>query len=181
MKLIDPTLKIITFQNETIDTSNHFSSSVLENTSKFKEFYKDSKSSRVYILHKIESVIPLGDIKYGNRQQLSRIFDTLVSNNTYLSLNKFCTHKEHSIGFFTHVNPNVTLRDNFRNEIQDELMWIDLKDEEVTPMIYQIMNSLGKSTRKQKILIPAFDLYSKEIGNGNGNKSVITFAYEIRT
>ena len=48
-------------------------------------------------------------------------------------------------------------------------------------MIYQIMNSLGKSTGKQKILIPAFDLYSKEIGNGNGNKSVITFAYEIRT
>ena len=68
MKLIDPTLKIITFQNKTIDTSDQFSFSVLGYTSKFKEFYKDSKSSRVYISHKMESTIPLGDIKYGNRQ-----------------------------------------------------------------------------------------------------------------
>ena len=36
MKLIDPTLKIITFQNETIDTSDQFPSSTAEYTSKFK-------------------------------------------------------------------------------------------------------------------------------------------------
>ena len=35
-KLIDPTLKIITFQNETIDTSDQFPSSTAEYTSKFK-------------------------------------------------------------------------------------------------------------------------------------------------
>ena len=87
MKLIDPTLKLITFQNETIDTTDQFPSSALEYTSKFKDFYKDPKTSRVYISHKIESAIPLGEIKYGNRQQLSNIFDTLVYNNTYLNLN----------------------------------------------------------------------------------------------
>ena len=65
MKLIDPTLKLITFQNETIDTTDQFSSSVLEYTSKFKDFYKDPETSRVYISHKIESAIPLGEIKYG--------------------------------------------------------------------------------------------------------------------
>ena len=145
MKLIDPTLKIITFQNETIDSTDQFLSSALEYTSKFKEIHEDIKSSRVYISHKIESTIPLGDIKYGNKQQLSSIFDTLVTNNAYLSLNKFCTHKEHSIGFFTHINPKVALRNNFRNAIQDELMWIDLNDEECAPMIHQIRDSSGKT------------------------------------
>ena len=91
MKLIDPTLKLITFQNETIDTTDQFPSSATEYTSKFTNVYKDSKSSRVYISHKIESAIPLGEIKYGNRQQLSNIFDTLVTNNVYLSLIVFYT------------------------------------------------------------------------------------------
>ena len=136
MKLIDPTTKLITFQNETVDTTDHFPSSALEYTSKLKDFYKNPKTSRVYISHKIESAIPLGEIKYGNRQQLSKIFDTLVSNNAYLNLIKFCTHKEHSIGFFTHINPKVNLRENFRNEIQNELMFFDLDDEESALLIH---------------------------------------------
>ena len=39
------------------------------------------------------------------------------------------------------------------------------------------MNRAEKHTDKQKIVIPAFDLYSKEIGDGNGNERVTTFAY----
>ena len=72
MKLTDPILKLINFQNEIIDTSDQFPSFAAEYTSKFKEFYKYPKPSRVYISHKIESAIPLGDIKYGKRQQLSK-------------------------------------------------------------------------------------------------------------
>ena len=115
LQLIEPTLRIITFHNETIDTSDQFQSSALKYTSTFRDFYKDPKSSRVYVSHKIEFAIPLGNIKYGNRQQLPIIFDTLVTNNTYLSLNKVCTYKEYFIGFFTHIDPKVTLQDNFRN------------------------------------------------------------------
>ena len=89
-----------------------------------------SKTSRVYISHKIESAIPFGEIKYGNRQRLSNIFDILVTNNAYLNLNTFCTRKEHSVGLFAHINPKITLRDNFRNEIQNDFMWIDLDNEE---------------------------------------------------
>lgn len=48
-------------------------------------------------------------------------------------------------------------------------------------MIHQIIDSAGKPTDKQKIVIPAFDLYYKEIGDGNGNERVSTFSYEIRT
>ena len=110
MKLIDPTLKLITFRSETIDTTDQFPSSAIEYTSKITNVYKDPKSSRVYTSHKIESAIPLGEIKYGNRQQLSNIFDILVTNNVFLNLNKFCTHKEHSIGFFHSHQPksNIT-------------------------------------------------------------------------
>ena len=181
MKLIDPTLKLITFQNETIDTTDQFPSSAIKYTSKFTNIYKDPTSSRVYISHKIESVIPLVKIKYENRQHLSNMFDTLIINNAFLNLNKFCTHKEHSIGFFTHINPKVTLRDNFRNEIQNKLMWIDLDDEESAPLIHQVKDNKGNPTGQQKIILPAFDLYSKDVGDGNGNERVTTFAYGIRT
>ena len=180
-KLIDPTLKIITFQNETIDTPDQLPSSAAKYTSKFKNSYKYPTSSRVHISHKIESASPLGDIKYGKRQQLSNIVDTLVTNNAYLNLNNFRIHKEHSIGFFTHINPKVTLRDNFRNKIQDELMWIDLDDEESVPMIYQIKDGVVKLTGKKRMVISAFDKCSKEVGDGNGNDRVATIAYEIRT
>ena len=151
MKLIDPTFKLITFQNEIIDTTDQFPSSAMECTSKLKDFYKDPKTSRVYISHKIEITILLGEIKYGNRQQLSNTFDTLVTNNACLNLNKFYTHKEHSIGFFTHINPKVTLRDNFRNEIQNELMWIDLDDEESAPLINQIKDIKENPTGQHKL------------------------------
>ena len=165
MKLIDPTLKLITFQNKIIDITDQFPSSVLEYTTKFENFHKDPKTSRVYTSCKIESVTPLGEIKYGNRQQLLNFFDTLVTNNAYLNLNKFSTHKEHSIGFFTNINPKVTLRDNFRNEIKKELMWIDLDDEKSAPMVHQIKDSTGKLIGTQIIVIPTFDLHSKEVGD----------------
>ena len=60
-------------------------------------------------------------------------------------------------------------------------MWTDLDDEENAPMIHQIKDSTGKPTGKQILVIPAFDLYSKEGGDGIGNERVTTFAYEIRT
>ena len=59
MKLIDPTLKLITFQNEIIDTTDQFPSSALEYTTKFKNFHKDPKTSRVYISHKLKAQFPL--------------------------------------------------------------------------------------------------------------------------
>ena len=60
-------------------------------------------------------------------------------------------------------------------------MWIDLDDEESAPLIHQIKDNKGNPTGKQKNVIPDFDLYSKEIGDGNGNERVTTFAYKIRT
>ena len=93
MKLVDPTIKIITFTHETIDSSDEFP---LENsTSVFKEIFKCSKSSRVY-----ESAIPLIVIKYGNKNQLSNIFATLVNRNAYFFLTENSNHiKNTRFGF----------------------------------------------------------------------------------
>ena len=60
-------------------------------------------------------------------------------------------------------------------------MWIDLDDEESAPMVYQIKESAGKPIGKERIVIPAFGHYSKEVGDGNRNERVTTFAYEIQT
>ena len=46
-------------------------------------------------------------------------------------------------------------------------------------MIHQIKDSADKPTDKKLNL--AFDLYSKEIDDGNRNERVTTFAYEIST
>ena len=73
MKLIDPTLKLTTFQNEIIDTTDQLPSSALKYTTKFKNFHKYPKTSRVYISHKIESATALGEIKFGNREQLATV------------------------------------------------------------------------------------------------------------
>ena len=48
-------------------------------------------------------------------------------------------------------------------------------------MIHQIIDSAGKPTGKQKIVIPVLDLYCKEIVDSNGNERISTFSYEIRT
>ena len=181
MKLIYQTLKLITFQNETIGTSYQFLFSTAEYTSKFKKIYKWSKFSRVYIFHKIEFAIPISVLNYGNRQQLSNIFDTLVTNGAYLHHNKFRAHTKHLIGFFTHINPKVTLRNNLRIIIQDEFIWIDLNDEESASLIHQLKDNAGILTGKQNIVIPAFGSYNKQLGDDNGNDRITTFAYEIRT
>ena len=60
-------------------------------------------------------------------------------------------------------------------------MWVDLDDEESASLIHQINDNRVKSLGQQKIVIPAFDLCSKEVGDGNGNERVKTFVYEIRT
>ena len=54
-------------------------------------------------------------------------------------------------------------------------MWFNVDDEESAPMIIQIEDSAGKFTGKQRIVIPTFDLYSKEVGDSNGKKKVTTF------
>ena len=47
--------------------------------------------------------------------------------------------------------------------------------------MYPIKDKNGKSTGSERIVLPALDLYSKNIGHGNGDQRISTLAYEIRT
>ena len=60
-------------------------------------------------------------------------------------------------------------------------MWIDLDDEISKPMIHKIEDKEGHPTGQQRIIIPGFHFYSKEVGAGSGQNRITTFAYEIRT
>ena len=51
-------------------------------------------------------------------------------------------------------------------------MWIDLNDEESKPMIHTEKDSNGKET--ERIIIPAFDLYGKEVGDSNRQERITT-------
>ena len=58
-------------------------------------------------------------------------------------------------------------------------MQIDLNDEERKPIFHTETDSNGNKT--DRIIIPTFDLYGKEVGYGNGRKRITTHAYEIYT
>ena len=60
-------------------------------------------------------------------------------------------------------------------------MWIYVEDEQTKDMLVEIKDNEGNPTGKQRILIPAFNIYSKEVGEGQGQNRVTTFASEIRT
>ena len=48
-------------------------------------------------------------------------------------------------------------------------------------MLHEIKDTVDQPAGKQRIVIPVFDLYSKEVGTGSGPNRVTTFTYEIRT
>ena len=47
-------------------------------------------------------------------------------------------------------------------------------------MIHQALDSKGQSSGKERIIIPAFDLHSREVGDYNGKDRVTNNANEIR-
>ena len=70
MKLKDPTLKIITPQDDIIDTLLQFPEGT-DYTETFTKIIKDSKDSRIYISHHIESARALGELKHDSKQDMS--------------------------------------------------------------------------------------------------------------
>ena len=76
--MIDPTLKIITFQNKSIDTFDQFPIDEKLYTETFKDINKDPKTSRVYISSKIGSSKHMFEIKHGFTTNVSNLSARLV-------------------------------------------------------------------------------------------------------
>ena len=121
MKLKDPTLKIITPHNDIIDTLLKFSDR--NNYTKiFNKIFKYSTISRIYISYHIKLKWQIGELKHGRKQDKSNIFDSLVNNDSFLSHDKFQSHKECLIEFFVNISLLITFRYTIREKIQDTLM-----------------------------------------------------------
>ena len=80
-----------------------------------------------------------------------------MNNSTFLSHDKFQSHKKHAIEFFVDTNPRITLRDTLREKIQDALIWIDIDVETSQPMIHKIkdkmINQQGNNAYSYQLLI----------------------------
>ena len=76
----------------------------------------------------------------------------------------FILTKKIAIRFFVNINPRLTLRDKIRERLQDVLIWIDIENDESKLMLIDIKDIDGIPTDEQHIVMTAFDLYSKEVG-----------------
>ena len=62
----------------------------------------------------------------------------------------------------------------------DAIMLIHLNDEEITAMTNTSIEITDNPQRQNEILIPAFDIHHKTVGNGNGVNKISTTAFDIR-
>ena len=60
-------------------------------------------------------------------------------------------------------------------------MWINLDDKISQPIFHDIKDKNGQLTGKQRILIPVFELYSKDVGTCRRSNRITKFVYEIKT
>ena len=88
------------------------------------------------------------------------------------------SHKEYSLISFIDINPKTTFRENLRNRIQDQLMWMGLDAKKYKEMIHQDTDTEGKY--EEHIVIPVFHLDSRVVGDMRGKYRITTIVYEIR-
>ena len=48
-------------------------------------------------------------------------------------------------------------------------------------MLIDVTDNEESQIGKQRLIIPVFDFYSNNVGDGTENKHITTFAYEVRT
>ena len=61
----------------------------------------------------------------------------------------------------------MILRETLRRIIRDQLMWIDLDIADNEEMIHHDLDLEENATGKERITLSPFDLYNREVGDGN--------------
>ena len=74
----------------------------------------------------------------------------------------------------------MILHKNLYRRIHGQLIWIDIDDKDSRDMIHHDLDSKGTPIGKERIIIPTFDLYSREVDDSNGKDRLVTFVYEIK-
>ena len=91
----------------------------------------------IYIKCDLISKFNLYDMKYGPMN----IMDYLKKSNTFLKFRKFKTTREATIWFIHSVHPNATLRNELRDNIDNWMKSIDLKQEEYEEFLEEMTDS----------------------------------------
>ena len=175
MKMMDNTTKIITKKGTVFDHPDSFpeGQAYLEHFPSINEVQRQRK---VFVRCQVESSIMMSKFKFGEQSVMS----ALLENNTYMKYEKYNTHKEDSIGWLKYVNPVISLQRTTREKISDALMLVHLNEEEMKAMKNTSKEITDDPQRQNEILIPAFDIHHKTVGNGNGANRISTTAFDIR-
>ena len=118
----------------------------------------------------------------------------LQSLRTWVTFNKFDTHRVASIGFLKYVSTGLTLHSTAKQRVINALMKVNLNEAGILALqeyIHIITYSTTNKTRNpdgnrkdpntqdNAIVVPAFDLSTKCVGFGNGTAKVTIVAFEI--
>ena len=120
---------------------------------------------------------------------------TLQSLRTWVTFNKFDTHRVASITFLKYVSTGLTLHSTAKRRVINALMRVKRNDEDISalkeciPIISDNAsnnkrlpdgNRKDPTTPDKTIVFPACDLSTKRVGFGNEYSRVTIVAYAIR-
>ena len=100
---------------------------------------------------------------------------TLIKHNTFINYDNYKTHKEDSIGWFKYISSTVTLQKTTRIRLEEALMTVYMTKEGK-----KALTKTGEKESNEAVVIPVFDIHSKNVGNGNEAGIITTNAYEFR-
>ena len=154
---------------------------------------RKARFPRFFVRHVIYYTRTVSSMKYGD----DNIMTTLQKNMTWITQDKYNTHREASIGFIRYISIAFTLQQVAKARVVQALMNLELTKEEISTlstipnddMVTTNTTSKKRSTDGQpkvpveyinnQITFPVFNLSTKKVGFGNSHHRVTTIAYEV--
>ena len=170
MKIADASTKIISNDGTVFDSTSDFPEGQ-EYVKHFPTINRLQLRRTVFVSCKIESSLRLSQFKFGERT----IMAALIKYNTFINYDKYKTHKEDIIRWFKYIIPTVALQKSTRIRLEVALMAVYMKKEET-----KVLTKTGEKENDEAVVIPTFDIHSKNVCNGNGAERITTNAYEFR-
>ena len=170
MKIADASTKIISNDGTIFNSPSDFPEQQ-EYVNHFPTINRLQLRCNVFVSCKIESSLRLSQFKIGERT----IMAALIKHNTFINYDKYKTHKEDSIGWFKYISPTVALQKTTRIRLEEVLMVVYMTEGET-----KTLTKTGEKESDEAVVIPAFDIHCKNVGNGNGAGRITTNAYESR-
>ena len=152
---------------------------------------KKTKFPRFFVHHDIHSILTVSAMKYSDHN----IMSILYSLRTWVTFNKFSTHRVASIDFLKYVSTGLALHSTAKKRATNALLNVDLNKSDISALHVRIPDTTYLTTNNKRnpdgnrkepdtqdntIVFPAFDLSTERVGFGNGTTRVTTIAYEIR-